>query len=99
VRGIAVMKDIVSLRGDLRKEYAAYERRMEELEKAAPKNVSMAFGDWTKMEYVVGEDELVITQGRDNAPTVFSGDEIEELYQFLGRLCGAKSPAPDKKAD
>jgi hypothetical protein len=86
----------MSKREELRKQWAEYDRRLDEVKETAPEDAvlemdsEMGSGK-VRAFYSVEDDDLEITRRySDGAMRVIalSGDEAEKLYHFLGGLYG-----------
>jgi hypothetical protein len=81
-------------REELQKQYAGYERKLDELKETAPENVALKIDDGdrrVKAFYSIEKDGLKISEyaGDDvDGIVTLSGDEAEKLYHFLGGLYG-----------
>ncbi|MDR2049736.1 MAG: hypothetical protein LBP69_09815 [Treponema sp.] len=80
-------------REELQKQYAEYERKIDEARETRPPNEVCGFGENSRITavYIVEFNELEITCRFGDGTVrevLLSADEAEKLYHFLGGLYG-----------
>jgi hypothetical protein len=86
----------MSRREELQKQYAEYERKLDEVKEKVPENpvckVDSRYNGNVTMIYAINDDVFEITKrtgnGNVSGSVTLYDDEAEKLYHFLGGLYG-----------